>query len=115
MTDSALLVWSVVWTVACILTGECGGTVPQAAPAIAQVAMNRLEVGKGYAGWHAIADEPEPWALEAAWEAYWKGGDGGGNMFALSGADIEALGFDVVNWKNVGTSRWPLWIGREWK
>jgi len=114
MTDSALLVWSVVWMIARILVGEVG-VVPEAALPVAQVAMNRLAAGKGYDGWHAIADEPESWALDAAWEAYWQGGDKDGDIHAISEADRVALGFDEANWRNVGSLRWPVWISREWK
>jgi len=114
MTDTALRTLSVVWTVARILTGEIG-VVPQAAPAVAQVAMNRLEMGWGYSGWHAIADEPADWALDAAWEAWRRGGDAEGNLYAISGADMEALGFDERNWTQVGTTRWSEWVGKDWE
>ena len=25
--------------------------------------------------------------------------------------DMEALGFDEVNWENVGSTEWPVWVG----
>ena len=115
MTDAALRALSrVLIMVACILVGEVG-VVPEAAPAVAQVSMNRLEMGWGWRGWHAIADEPADWALDAAWEAYWKGGDADGNLYAISGADMKALGFDERNWENVGSTEWPVWVGEEWE
>jgi len=114
MTDAALIVFSTVYIVARILTGEIS-VIPQAALPVAIVAMNRLDAGMGYDGWHAIADEPADWAMDAAWEAYWRGGDAGGDLFAISGADMEALGFDEVNWENVGSDRWPVWVWKEWR
>ena len=114
MTNAALLAFGIIWRIACILTGEIG-VVPQAAPHVAQVAMNRLAAGKGFDGWHAIADMPEPWALDAALTAWRMGGDADGNLFALSEADIVALGFDKANWENVGSERWPVWVGRRWR
>jgi len=114
MTDAALIAFSTVFMVARILTGEIG-VIPEAALPVATVVYNRLEAGKGYAGWHAIADEPEPWALDAAWEAYWKGGDANGDVFAISGVDMVKLGFDETNWENVGSIEWPLWIGKDWR
>jgi len=115
MTDAALIAISIVHMIARIIVGECGGTVPEAGPAIARVAMNRLDAGKGYDGWHAIADEPEPWALDVAWEAYWKGGDANGDVFAISGVDMVKLGFDETNWENVGSIEWPVYIGEVWQ
>jgi len=112
MTDAALIALSAVFIVARILTGEIS-VVPQAAIPVAQVAYERLDAGMGYDGWHAIADEPAGWALDAAWEAWRLGGDG--NLYAISGADMEALGFDEDGWENVGSTEWPLWIGKEWK
>lgn len=114
MTNSALRALSVVYTVACILTGEIG-VVPEAAPAVAQVAMNRLDAGMGYEGWHAIADQPADWALEAAWQAWKMGGDANGNIHAISGADMIALGFDERNWTQVGSRRWPEYVGKDWE
>jgi len=113
MTDSALRFISTVWTIACILTGEVG-VVPEAAPAVAQVALNRYDLGWGRDGWNAIADEPEPWALDVAWEV-WRSGDTGGNLYAISGADMEALEFDEDGWENVGSTEWPVWVGRSWE
>jgi len=115
MTDAALIAISIVHMIARIIVGECGGTVPEAGPAIARVAMNRLDAGMGYDGWHAIADEPVDWALDVAWEAYWKGGDADGNLYAISGADMKALGFDERNWRQVGSDEWPVWVGRAWR
>ena len=114
MTNAALRALSTVYMIACIVTGEVG-IIPQAALAVARVAMNRLEAGMGYDGWHAIADEPADWALDAAWEAWRQGGDAEGDLYALSDADIVALGFDKANWENVGSDEWPLWIGRKWR
>ena len=112
MTDVTLRILAVVIHVACILVGECGGTVPEAGPAIAAVAMNRLEMGWGWRGWNAIADEPEPWAMDAAWEAYWQGGDASGDLFALSDADCKALG---VTWgTRHGNERWGITVTRRW-
>jgi len=113
MTDSALRVFSIVWAVACIVTAEVR-VVPEAAGPVAQVALNRYDLGWGWDGWNAIADEPEPWAWDAAWEA-WRSGDTGGNLYALSEADIIALGFDKANWQNVGSIEWPEWVGEEWR
>lgn len=111
MTNSALRVFSIIHMVARILTGEIS-VVPQAALPVANVAYNRLDIW-GYDGWHAIADEPADWALDAAEEAYWQ--RRGGNLYALSEADIVALGFDKDGWENVGSERWPVWIGGEWE
>jgi len=115
MTFSALRVLSrVLIMVACILVGEVG-VVPEAAPAVAQVSMNRLEMGWGWRGWHAIADEPADWALSVAWEAWRRGGDADGNLFALGKKDMQVLGFDEGNWENVGSDEWPVWVGRDWR
>ena len=113
MTDAALRAWSVAWMIARILTGEVG-VVPQAAYPVAQVAMNRLEAGMGYDGWHAIAEEPEPWALDAAWEAWRLGGDRNGPLNALSKQDMADLGFDVSEWCEICSEdgRWCEYIGR---
>ena len=110
MTNASLVAYTVIYTIARILTGEIS-VVPEAALPVAQVAYNRLDVW-GYDGWHAIADEPEPWAIGAAEAAYWQRRDG--NLYALSEADIVALGFDKRNWENVGTAEWPVWVGRMW-
>jgi len=119
MTDAALVVFSVAFMIARIVTGECGGTVPEAGPAIAQVAMNRLEAGKGYDGWHAIADDPTDWALDAAWEAYWRGGDASGDLFALGKKDMQILGFDpdAPWWTEICSEcgYWCLYVGRSWR
>ena len=112
MTNAALRVFSIVYMVARILTGEVP-SVPQAAIPVAQVAYNRLNAGWGYAGWNAIADEPADWALDAAWEVWKQGGDG--NLYALSGDDMANLGFDEDRWKNVGSTKWPVWVGRSWE
>jgi len=111
MTDTALRTLSVVWMIARIVTGEIS-VVPQAAVPVARVAYERIPYW-GYDGWHAIADEPADWALDAAWEAWRLGGDG--NLYAISGADMDALGFDKDNWENVGTEEWPEWVGRMWR
>jgi len=112
MTNAALLAWSIVFMVARILTGEIG-VVPEAAIPVAQVAYERIKVGWGYEGWYAIADEPADWALDAAWKAWRMGGSG--NLYAISGADLEALEFDKRNWENVGSTRWPLYVGEVWR
>jgi len=115
MTDSALRVLSrVLIMVARILVGEVS-VVPEAALPVAIVAMNRLDAGMGYAGWHAIADKPADWALSVAWEAWRRGGDADGNLFALGKKDMQVLGFDEGNWENVGSDEWPVWVGEVWK
>jgi len=114
MTNSALRVFSIVWVVACIVTGEVR-VVPQAAGPVAQVALNRYDLGWGWDGWNAIADEPEPWAWDAAWDAWRNGPQEGGNLYAISEADIVKLGFDKGGWENVGNERWPEWVGRIWE
>ena len=119
MTAAALIALSVVWTIARIITGECGGTVPEAGPAIAAVAMNRLEMGWGWRGWNAIADEPADWALDAAWEAYWRGGDASGDLFALGKKDMQTLDFDpdAPWWTGICSpcGRWCSYVGRRWE
>lgn len=120
MTNSALRALSrVLIMVACIVTGECGSVVPQAALPVAIVAMNRLDAGMGYDGWHAIADEPTDWAMDAAWEAYWRGGDASGDLFALGKKDMEALGFDpdAPWWMGICSpcGRWCSYVGRRWE
>ena len=115
MTNAALIVFSVVHMVARIITGECGGVAQEAGPAMAIIAMNRREIGWGWSGWNAIADEPENWALDIAWEAWRKGEDTSGNLYALSGADMESLGFGEDDWENVGNDKWPIWVGRAWQ
>jgi len=113
MTNASLRVLSIIWTVACIVTGEVS-VVPSAGYNVACVALNRLEAGWGFDGWHAIADEPESWALDVAWEA-WRSEDTGGDLYALSESDIVSLGFDKRNWENVGSDRWPVWAGERWE
>ena len=114
MTNAALRVLGgVLIMLACIVTGEVS-VVPQAAPAVAQVAMNRLDAGIA-GGWHCIADAPADWAWSVAWEAWLAGGDAGGDLFALSEADMATLGFDKRNWEQVGSDRWPVWVGKDWQ
>ncbi len=113
MTNAALVAFSVVHMIARIVTGEVC-VVPEAAPAVAAVAVNRLDIGWGYAGWNAIAEEPADWALDAAWGAWKRGGDPEGELYAISGDDLEALGFDVTGWRQVGSDEWPVWVGRRW-
>ena len=113
MTNSALRIISIVWAIACIVTGEVG-VVPEAAGPVAQVAVERYALGWGFSGWNAIADEPADWAWDAAWDA-WRNGPQGGNLYALSEADIVKLGFDKANWRNVGNESWPEWVGRLWR
>lgn len=116
MSDVTIRTFATIWMIARILVGECG-VIPEAGPAVAQVVMNRLDAGMGYAGWHGIADVPEPSerAIEMAWRAYERGGDADGDLFALSESDILRLGFDKANWENVGSTRWPVWVGGEWR
>jgi len=114
MTNAAFRVFTIVWSVACILTGEVG-VVPEAAPAVAQVALNRYDLGWGFSGWNAIADEPADWAWDAAWAAWRNGPQEGGEIYAISEADIIALGFNKKNWRNVGSTEWPEWVGEEWR
>jgi len=111
MTNAALRAFSIAWMVARILVGEVS-VIPQAALPVAQVAMNRLEAGMGYDGWHAIADEPANWAMDVAWEAWKRGGDAEGDLFALSDADCEALG---VTWgTRYGNNTWGVTVTRRW-
>jgi len=112
MTNAALIAYTVIYMVARIVTGEVG-VVPSAGHDVACVAYNRLEAGMGYDGWNAIADEPADWALDAAEAVYWM--RGGGNLYALSEADIVALGFDKDGWRNVGSDEWPVWVGEKWE
>jgi len=112
VTNAALVAYTIIHMVARILTGEVG-VVPQAAIPVAHVAYNRLPVW-GYDGWHAIADEPADWATKAAEKAYWMWvrGETGGNLFALSDDDCEALG---VTWgTRYGNERWGITVTRRW-
>ena len=67
MTNAALRVFSIVYMVARILTGEVP-SVPQAAIPVAQVAYNRLNAGWGYAGcfWEWCNECAAAWAQDEA-------------------------------------------------
>ena len=112
MTNAALIAYTVIYTIARIITGEVS-VVPEAALPVASVAYNRLDVW-GYDGWHAIADEPKPWAIDAAEAAYWMWvrGESGGDLFALSDDDCRKLG---VTWgTRHGDDRWGVTTFRRW-
>ena len=100
---------------ASILPGEVG-VVRVAAEPVAEIVQNRWLVLGHLRGWngHDPMCKPEPWAWDIAIAAVHAGGDPDGDIFALSQDDMEALGFAYENWTNVGTTRWPVWIGRVW-
>jgi len=115
MTDAALrAISTIILILASIIALEVG-VVPCAGYDVGLVALNRQAAGYELTqGWHAYRPEYEPpgWAIDAAWQALWTGGDADGDLFALSEEDMRALGFDKANWENVGSEEWPEWIGR---
>ncbi len=114
MIGSGRLLLAFILALAGHVQGEAGVILELAGPAVAQVAMNRAAIGWDFDGWHAWVD-PSKRATEIAWEAYGRGGDAEGNLFAISGADMARLGFDRANWRQVGSDRWPVWVGRIWE
>ena len=103
----------VLGTVARIVTGECGGVLPEAGPLVAEVAMNRWAAGYGFDGWHGIADVAADWTIPIAWDAVTRGGDPDGYLFALSADDVHRLQMPPSDWI-VRRGRWAIAAYREW-
>lgn len=98
---------------ASIVAGEVG-VVPQAGPYVALVVVDRYYHGWGFRGWHGWAP-PTRWSVECAVFAWAYGPVRGGPLFAIGGSDMQRLQFDTRRWLQVGTDRWPVWIGWEWR
>ena len=109
MTHSALALLSLV---ACIISGECGGVLPEAAPYIAECVMTRYAQGDALAdircAFHGTANRALGYAVPVAWDAIAQGGDPGGLAFALSAADRQRLRIAARPDRVVSRGRWSI-------
>jgi len=107
---------SMLYTVACIIQGEVG-VMPEVGPRVARVIWTREAMGKGFDGWNGW-QEPEPWAIQDAWEAWLEGADIDGERHAISLQDLAVLGFENSDcWECVYSDdrRWGTCFSREWR
>lgn len=115
MIDTICIVLCTQLALASIAQGEVS-VIHKAASAVLEVALNREAYGwglvKGWNGYDPMC-HPEEWAWREAQKALWQGGDANGDKHAFSKADMEKLGFDKSEFKEICTNdgRWCEYIG----